>query len=284
MNHKILSSKSLSTKIYNDISDKLDTIDNKPCLAIILIGNKQESITYIKLKRKKCDELGINSSLHSFIDIQPVHYITEKIKNLNRDEKITGIIVQLPLPEFYSQDDEYEILNTVSPEKDVDGFHTSNVGKLTLGKPNFIPCTAEGCHKLLKFYNIPIKGKHIVIIGSSKVVGIPLSYLLLHDGATTTLCNIHTERIKEITNDADILVVCCGVPHLVDSSWIKEGCIVIDVGINHLKDSNKIVGDVNFDDVLSKVKYITPVPGCIGPLTISILMKHLVKLIDENSR
>jgi len=278
MNDKTLSSKPLTERIYSDIIDTLEFMDQKPTLSIILIGDKQESITYIRLKRKKCEELGIQSQLYPFTDRQPVDYILKKIQELNDDESVTGIIVQLPLPEFYSQEDEYNILNTVSPLKDVDGFHTTNVGNLTLNKPEFIPCTAEGCYDLLKFYNIPIKGKHIVIIGSSKVVGIPLSFMLLHDGATTTLCNIHTERIKEISNDADILIACCGVPHLIDSSWIKEGCIVIDVGINHIKDSNKIVGDVNFDDVLPKVKYITPVPGCIGPLTISILMKHLIKL------
>tara|TARA_Y100001958_G_C21208497_1_gene534413 strand:+ start:162 stop:986 length:825 start_codon:yes stop_codon:yes gene_type:complete len=271
---KLLSSKPLTDKYYEMIQTQLKNLPKKPSLAIILVGDKKDSLTYIQFKRKKCDELGIKSHLHTFTEKCSVNGIIHLIQELNQKNDINGIIVQLPLPNFYSESDEYRILNSVHPEKDVDGFHLLNVGNLTLNTPKFIPCTAEGCYELLKYYQIPIKGKHIVIIGSSKVVGLPLSLLLLHAGATTTLCNIHTERIKEISNDADILISCCGVPHLIDSSWIKQDCIVIDVGINYL--NQKIVGDVNFKDVIEKVKYITPVPGCIGPLTISILMKHLL--------
>lgn len=276
MEKKILTSKPLLKLIYDDISLQLETREkyDKPGLAIILVGSRKDSLTYIKLKQKKCRELGIQCFLFQYPALTAIGKIIKEINTLNQIKSISGIIVQLPLPDNFSQDDEYKILNSVSPEKDIDGFHHSNVGNLTLGNPKMIPCTAEGCLELLNYHEIPIKGKHCVIVGSSKVVGVPLSLLLLHEGATTTLCNIHTERIKEITNDADILVVCCGVPHLVDQSWIKEGSIIIDVGINHV--SNKIVGDVNFDDVIHKVNYITPVPGCIGPLTIAILMKHLV--------
>ena len=273
MDHKILKSDLLVKSIYDDISETMEYIE-KPGLAIILVGDKKDSLTYIKLKRNKCKELGIQSFLSCYSEKTDSKEIIKEINTLNEIKTITGIIVQLPLPASFSKEDEYEILNAVSPEKDVDGFHSSNVGKLTLGKPRFIPCTAEGCFELLAYHKIPIKGKHCVIVGSSKVVGVPLSMLLLHGGATTTLCNIHTERIKEITNDADILISCCGSPHLIDRSWIKQDSIVIDVGINHI--DNKIVGDVNFDDVIHKVKYITPVPGCVGPLTIAILMKHLV--------
>ncbi len=271
---KDLKSKDLTTDIYKNIRCKLDNLNDKPGLAIIQIGDRKDSTTYINLKRKKCDELGIDSFLYLYNKNKPVKEIIKNINALNSYDNIKGIIVQLPLPANFTIQDEYEILNSVLPNKDVDGFHHHNMGKLMLNKSTTIPCTAEGCFRLLQYHKIDILGKHIVIIGSSKVIGLPLSLLLLHNGATTTLCNIHTKNIKDITKSADILISCCGSPHLIDSSWIKKDVIIIDVGINHTEKG--IVGDVNYDNVLSKVKYITPVPGCIGPLTIAILMEHLV--------
>ena len=274
---KILTSKDLILDIYKDIQTKLSNLDDKPSLAIIQVGDRMDSTTYINLKRKKCDELGIDTFLYIYNETTPVKEIIKNINDLNNYDNIKGIIVQLPLPDKYTKEDEYEILNSVVPKKDVDGFHHHNMGKLMLNKSTIIPCTAEGCFRLLQYHKIDILGKHIVIVGSSKVIGLPLSLLLLHNGATTTLCNIHTENIKNITKSADILISCCGSPHLIDSSWIKNDVVIIDVGINHTE--NGIVGDVNYDDVLSSVKYITPVPGCIGPLTVSILMEHLVNSI-----
>lgn len=271
---KILSSKELVKNIYESITPEINSMEIKPTLAIILVGDRKDSLTYIKLKRKKCSEIGIDSVLHSFDRSISEQEIISLIVSLNNNNIIKGIILQLPLPDNFTKEEEYNILNTVSPLKDVDGFHYKNVGNLTLNKDGFIPCTAEGCFELLKYHNINIVGKHCVIVGSSKVVGVPLSLLLLHNGATTTLCNIHTENIKDITKQADILISCCGSPHLIDSSWIKENTIILDVGINHI--DKKIVGDVDYENVLSKVKLITPVPGCIGPLTIAILMKHLL--------
>lgn len=271
---KVLTSKDLTTDIYKNIQSKLDNLDGKPGLAIIQVGDRKDSTTYINLKRKKCDKLGIDSFLYLYNKNTSVKEIIKNINSLNSYDNIKGIIVQLPLPDNYTMQDEYEILNSVLPTKDVDGFHHHNMGKLMLNKSITIPCTAEGCFRLLKHHKIDILGKHVVIIGSSKVIGLPLSLLLLHNGATTTLCNIHTENIKDITKSADILISCCGSPHLIDSSWIKKDVVIIDVGINHTEKG--IVGDVNYDNVLSKVKYITPVPGCIGPLTIAILMEHLV--------
>jgi methylenetetrahydrofolate dehydrogenase (NADP+)/methenyltetrahydrofolate cyclohydrolase len=271
---KVLKSKDLTTDIYKNIQNKLSVLDDKPGLAIIQVGDRKDSTTYINLKRKKCDELGIDSFLYLYNKNKPVKEIIKNINALNSYDNIKGIIVQLPLPNNFTTQDEYHILNSVNPKKDVDGFHHHNMGKLMLNKSTTIPCTAEGCFRLLKHHKIDILGKHIVIIGSSKVIGLPLSLLLLHNGATTTLCNIHTKNIKDITKSADILISCCGSPHLIDSSWIKKDVIIIDVGINHTEKG--IVGDVNYDNVLSKVKYITPVPGCIGPLTIAILMEHLV--------
>jgi methylenetetrahydrofolate dehydrogenase (NADP+) / methenyltetrahydrofolate cyclohydrolase len=274
---KDLMSNGLTTDIYKNIQSKLIKSDNKPGLAIIQVGDRKDSNTYINLKRKKCDELGIDSFLYLYTKNKPIKEIIKNINALNNYDNIKGIIVQLPLPDNFTVEDEYEILNSVNPKKDVDGFHHHNMGKLMLNKSTIIPCTAEGCFKLLKYHKIDILGKHIVIVGSSKVIGLPLSLLLLHNGATTTLCNIHTKNIKDITKSADILISCCGSPHLIDSTWIKKDSIIIDVGINHT--DSGIVGDVNYDDVLSSVKYITPVPGCIGPLTIAILMEHLVDSI-----
>ena len=277
LDSKNLDSKVLIDEIYDPVKEKLQATDNKPGLAIIQVGDRKDSSTYINLKRKKCDKLGINSFLYIYNENKSVDEIVKNIKILNTYDNINGILVQLPLPNNFTKQDEYDILNSIVPEKDVDGFHHINMGKLMVDKPHMIPCTAEGCFRLLKHHKIDILGKHIVIVGSSKVVGLPLSLLLLHDGATTTLCNIHTENIKNITQKADILISCCGSPHLIDSTWIQKDVIIIDVGINHTE--NGIVGDVNYDDVLSKVKYITPVPGCIGPLTIAILIEHLVNTI-----
>ena len=274
---KDLKSNGLTTDIYKNIQSKLIKSDNKPGLAIIQVGDRKDSNTYINLKRKKCDELGIDSFLYLYTKNKPIKEIIKNINALNNYDNIKGIIVQLPLPDNFTVEDEYEILNSVNPKKDVDGFHHHNMGKLILNKSTIIPCTAEGCFRLLQYHKIDILGKHIVIVGSSKVIGLPLSFLLLHNGATTTLCNIHTKNIKDITKSADILISCCGSPHLIDSTWIKKDSIIIDVGINHT--DSGIVGDVNYDDVLSSVKYITPVPGCIGPLTIAILMEHLVDSI-----
>lgn len=269
-----LNSKILIDSIYTDIKKKMKNMDKKKSLAIIIVGEKKDSMTYIKLKIKKCEELGIQTYLYSFSDRISINHIIKSIEALNNYKFISGILVQLPLPKNFTKQDEYKILNSISPNKDIDGFHHLNMGKLMVNEQSILPCTAEGCFRLLKHHNINIIGKHIVIIGSSKVVGLPLSLLLLHNGATTTLCNIYTENIKDIAKSADILISCCGSPHLIDSTWIKKDSIIIDVGINH-KD-NKIIGDVNYNDVLSKVKYITPVPGCIGPLTIAILIEHLI--------
>ena len=271
---KNLDSKLLTKEIYENVKNKLQSSDKKPTLAIIIVGEKKDSMTYIKLKRKKCEELGIETYLYSFSEKVSIDHIIKSIEALNNYQFISGILVQLPLPKKFTKEDEYLILNSVDPMKDVDGFHHSNMGNLIVNKPTLIPCTAEGCFRLLKYHNIDILGKHIVIVGCSKVVGLPLSLLLLHNGATTTLCNIHTENIKDITRTADILISCCGSPNLIDKSWIKKDVIIIDVGINHTEKG--IVGDVNYNDVLSKVKYITPVPGCVGPLTIAILIEHLM--------
>ena len=273
MNSKLLISKPIINKIYEDIYQKINKLNYIIGLAVILIGNREDSISYIKMKQKKCKELGIESYLFHFNETITENIIIEKIQELNNDNKIHGILIQLPLPQHTNGN---KIIHSIDYKKDVDGFHFINMGKLTINsKPLFIPCTPLGCFELLKYYNIPIKGKHIVIIGSSIVVGLPLSLLLLHNGATPTLCNINTENIKLISKTADILIVCCGVPKLINNEWIKKDCIIIDIGFNKI--DGKIIGDVDFENVIHKVKYITPVPGGIGPMTIAMLIKNTIK-------
>jgi len=281
MEHKLLKGGPVADKIIEEVKDHIQKNKIQTSLAIILVDERQDSLTYIRLKRKKCEELDIRTFLFTFTRDQPVQHIIDLIDELNENDAVNGIIVQLPLPNTFTDEDEYRILNRISPEKDVDGFHKENMGKLMLNKDGFIPCTAAGCYELIKHYKIDVHGKHVVVIGSSKVVGLPLSILLLHKGATVTLCNVNTKNIKDLTKKADILISACGVASLVKRDWINENAVIIDVGINHIVDANdkkRIVGDVDFHDVLDKVKYITPVPGGVGPLTVATLMKHVARL------
>ena len=281
MEHKLLKGGPVADKIIEEVKEHIQKNKIQTSLAIILVDERQDSLTYIRLKRKKCEELDIRTFLFTFTRDQPVQHIIDLIDELNENDAVNGIIVQLPLPNTFTDEDEYIILNRVSPEKDVDGFHQENMGKLMLNKDGFIPCTAAGCYELIKHYKIDVHGKHVVVIGSSKVVGLPLSILLLHKGATVTLCNVNTKNIKDLTKKADILVSACGVASIVKKDWIQDNVIIIDVGINHIVDANdkkRIVGDVDFHDVLDKVKYITPVPGGVGPLTVATLMKHVARL------
>ena len=281
MEHKLLKGGPVADKIIEEVKDHIQKNKIQTSFAIILVDERQDSLTYIRLKRKKCEELDIRTFLFTFTRDQPVQHIIDLIDELNENDAVNGIIVQLPLPNTFTDEDEYKILNRISPEKDVDGFHKENMGKLMLNKDGFIPCTAAGCYELIKHYKIDVHGKHVVVIGSSKVVGLPLSILLLHKGATVTLCNVNTKNIKDLTIKADILISACGVASLVKKKWIKENAVIIDVGINHIVDANdkkRIVGDVDFHDVLDKVKYITPVPGGVGPLTVATLMKHVARL------
>ena len=274
--NKLLSSKPITDKYYETIQTQLKNISEKPSLAILLVGDKKDSLTYIQLKRKKCDELGIKSYLHTFTDKCSVNGIIHLIQMLNDNKDINGIIVQLPLPEFYSESDEYRILNSVNPEKDIDGFHLLNVGNLTLNTPKFIPCTAEGCYELLKYYQIPIKGKHIVIIGSSKVVGLPLSLLLLHRNATVTICHSRTKGLENHIRSADIIVGAVGIPKFIQGDWIKDGAIVIDAGYHPEQ-----CGDIDLESCAERTVAYTPVPGGVGPMTINTLILQTIEACES---
>jgi 5,10-methylene-tetrahydrofolate dehydrogenase/methenyl tetrahydrofolate cyclohydrolase len=275
----ILNGSELSKKIKDDLKIKIDKLDTKPGLGIILIGDNIESKIYVEMKKKTCSELNINIEYYKFpIDVEQ-GIILETIKNMNDNKSIHGILIQLPLPNHLNTN---LILNTVSHEKDVDGFHTINAGKLFQNRDSTsIPCTPLGCLELLDHYNINVKSMNAVIIGCSNIVGLPLSMLLLHRGATITICHIDTKNTKELVQKADLIVSCCGVPHLVKEDWVKKNAIIIDIGINKLNDSKKgyrLVGDVDYENVKNKCSYITPVPGGVGPMTVAMLMKNVYNL------
>ena len=271
----ILDGKKLSNEIKDNLRNYIKLYDNKPGLAIILIGNKSDSEIYVKMKKRACKYVGINNYDYKYDENIDEQIIIDKILELNNDKNINGILVQLPLPKKFNKN---KILNSIHIDKDIDGFHEINVGKLTLNKNGLYPCTPLGVIKLLDYYKITLKGKHIVIIGKSNIVGLPLSLLLLHREATITICHSNTINLKDISNKADILISACGQPEMIDSSYIKENSIIIDIGINRINYDNdkgyKIVGDVKYNDVFDKCYAITPVPGGIGPMTIAILLEN----------
>ena len=278
-------------EIRNQIKEEINTFDKKhtpPGLGIVMVGDRVDSATYVRMKKRACNEVGIYHEEVRLSENVSQEILLEKIHSLNNNPSIHGILIQLPLP---SHIDTNKVLKSVSREKDVDGFHPENVGNLTLNRLEdvLMPCTPKGCIELLDKYNIQIEGKHAVVIGKSAIVGMPLSLLLLHREATVSVCHIKTQNIKSITRQADILISACGQAEMIKSDWIKEGCVVIDVGINSVDDANskrgyKIVGDVDFDDVRAKVSAITPVPGGVGPMTIAMLLKNTLTAFKSQSQ
>lgn len=284
---KLINGKEISLQIYSELNDRISKLKNLgfiPGLAVIIVGNRIDSLTYVKMKEKKCLELGIKSSLIKLDESISESELIYQICNLNNDKSIHGILVQLPLPKHINEN---VVLNRINLEKDVDGFHFNNIGKLTLNRsPNFVPCTPKGCIELLKRSNIEIKGKNVVILGRSNIVGLPLSLLLLHENATVTICHSKTQNVTDLTQKADIIIAACGRTQMVKKEWIKEKCVIIDVGINSIEDKTKkrgyrLVGDVDFESVKEKVGYITPVPGGVGPMTIAMLMEQTVKSCER---
>ncbi len=280
----ILDGLKLSKQIKDDLRSKIKNMKIKPGLGIILVGDNIESETYVKMKQKTCKDLNINIELYKFPNDIDQNTLIDTIKHMNDNISIHGILVQLPLPQHLNTD---LILNTVSHDKDVDGFHTINAGRLFQNRDiGLIPCTPLGCIELLDHYNINVKSMNTVIIGCSNIVGLPLSMLLLQRGATITICHIDTKNTKELVQHADLIVSCCGVAHLVKEDWIKKDAIIIDIGINKIIDNSKrgykLVGDVDFDNVKNKCKYITPVPGGVGPMTVAMLMKNVYNLAENS--
>lgn len=267
----------MSQHIREDVTTEVETLRNKsgitPGLAAVLVGDNPASEIYVRNKRKACEQVGIYSEEHRLSKETTQSELLSLIDTLNQDENIHGILVQLPLPE---QIDSTTILRSVSPLKDVDGFHPENVGLLVEGNPRFVSCTPNGIMKMLDFYNIEIKGKEAVVVGRSNIVGKPTAVLLLHRHATVTICHSRTIRLDEVTRRADILVAAIGRPHFITGDMVKEGAVVIDVGINRNKEG-KLIGDVDFEKVKEKASYITPVPGGVGPMTIAMLLWNTVE-------
>ncbi|MEN2998167.1 MAG: bifunctional methylenetetrahydrofolate dehydrogenase/methenyltetrahydrofolate cyclohydrolase FolD [Brevinematia bacterium] len=249
----------------------------KITLAVILVGNNPASRVYVSAKTRECREVGIETKDFFLPEDTREDELLRIIGELNRDDDVDGILVQLPLPKHI---DEFRIITSVSPFKDVDGFHPENIGRLAIGKPFVEPCTPKGIIRLMEYYNIPIEGKRAVIVGRSNIVGRPLSLMLLHRNATVTICHSKTSDLAEVTRSADILVVAVGKPFFVKSNMVKEGAVVIDVGINRveLEGKSKVVGDVDFEDVKNLCSFITPVPGGVGPMTRAMLLENTYTL------
>ncbi|EEK71625.1 MULTISPECIES: bifunctional methylenetetrahydrofolate dehydrogenase/methenyltetrahydrofolate cyclohydrolase FolD [Bacillus cereus group] len=244
-----------------------------PGLAVILVGEDPASRSYVKGKEKGCEQVGIYSELIELPETITEERLLAEIDRLNGDDRINGILVQLPLPKHI---EEKAIIERISPEKDVDGFHPISVGRMMTGQDTFLPCTPHGILELVKETNFDISGKHVVVIGRSNIVGKPVGQLFLNENATVTYCHSKTQNIKELSKLADILIVAVGRPKMVTADYIKEGAVVIDVGVNRLE-TGKLCGDVDFDNVLDVAGYITPVPKGVGPMTITMLLHNTVE-------
>ncbi|EAK8628888.1 bifunctional methylenetetrahydrofolate dehydrogenase/methenyltetrahydrofolate cyclohydrolase FolD [Campylobacter jejuni] len=273
----LLDGKALSAKIKEELKEKNQFLKSKgieSCLAVVLVGDNPASQTYVKSKAKACEECGIKSLVYHLNENTTQNELLALINTLNHDDSVHGILVQLPLPDHICKD---LILESIISSKDVDGFHPINVGYLNLGlESGFLPCTPLGVMKLLKAYKIDLEGKDAVIIGASNIVGRPMATMLLNAGATVSVCHIKTKDLSLYTRQADLIIVAAGCVNLLRSDMVKEGVIVVDVGINRLE-SGKIVGDVDFEEVSKKSSYITPVPGGVGPMTIAMLLENTVK-------
>jgi len=269
----LLDGKKVANEINERLKDEIKGEINVPGLAVILIGNRRDSIKYIEEIKKVSREIGMRFLFFNKSETLEQNTIIQNIKELNKNPTINGIIVQLPLPDSFNTE---KILDTIDPSKDVDGFNMINRGNLFLNRiPDSIPCTPLGCMELIDHYGIDIEGLNVCVIGCSNVVGLPLSILLQQRNATVTMCHKYTRDLKEHTLRSDIIFSCCGVAKIIKGDMVKEGAIVVDVGINFI--DGRIVGDVDFEGVKDKCSYITPVPGGIGPMTISMLMKQTIK-------
>ncbi|MDE7274727.1 MAG: bifunctional methylenetetrahydrofolate dehydrogenase/methenyltetrahydrofolate cyclohydrolase FolD [Lachnospiraceae bacterium] len=273
--YQIIDGKKISQEIKDELKEKVAVLKEQGknvCLAVIQVGSDPASGVYVGNKKKACAYIGIESLAYELPEETTEQELLDLIQKLNADDKVNGILVQLPLP---GQINEEKVIQTIAPEKDVDGFHEKNVGALCVGSKGYVSCTPLGIIQLLKRSGIEISGKHCVVIGRSNIVGKPMSMLLLRENGTVTVCHSRTQNLKEITRQADILVVAVGKPKFVDDSYIKEGAVVIDVGI-HRDENNKLCGDVDFEKAAPHTSAITPVPGGVGPMTIAMLMYNCV--------
>lgn len=273
---QLIDGKTISAKVKEEVKNEAAQLTEKgvvPCLAVILVGDDKASQTYVNSKEKACKACGIRSLKYTLEANTGESALIDLIQSLNENDEVDGILVQLPLPKHI---DENKILEKISCEKDVDGFHAVNVGRLVSGLDGFVPCTPCGIMRLFKEYGIKVSGKNAVVIGRSNIVGKPMANLLLNANATVTVTHSKTQNLAKITKDADIIVVAIGKPNFLKADMVKNGAVVIDVGINRLE-NNKLVGDVDFENVANKCSFITPVPGGVGPMTIAMLLKNTIK-------
>ena len=286
---KVLSGKDTAVAVYASFKNRLDILSKKgiiPGLCVILVGDDPASQIYVKTKTKKLQSLGLRSkNIYLDIDVSQNELI-QIINGLNQDSNYHGILVQMPLPGHI---DSQEIINSIDSTKDVDGFHPENVGWLSIGKPRFIPCTPKGIMKIFKHYNIELSGKDIVVIGRSNIVGRPMSILVSSNGewsnGTCTICHSRTKNLEQYTRNADVVISAIGKPNYLKADMIKKGSIIIDVGINRVEAENdkgyKIIGDVDYNSVIDKVSFITPVPGGVGPMTIAMLVENTIEAAEQ---
>ncbi len=282
MDDKIIDGKLVSEKIRGEIKIRVDELKNMsssvPGLAAVLVGDDGPSQIYVRNKRKACENVGIYSEEHKLPEDTSEDDLLNLINKLNNQKNINGILIQLPLPKHIN---ETKVLNSVNPDKDVDGFHPVNAGNLFEGKPSFIACTPHGIVKMLEHYKIEIEGKNAVVLGRSNIVGKPAAILLLQKNATVTICHSRTKNLEKVLSEADIIVAAIGRANFVKDSMVKEGAVIIDVGINRL-DTGKLAGDVDFQNVISKSSMITPVPGGVGPMTITMLLWNTLQSFEKS--
>lgn len=276
---QIIDGKRISLELKDELKDTVARYKEQGTeitLAVIQVGNDPASSVYVGNKKKACAYIGIESLSYELEESTTEEELISLIERLNQDKKVNGILVQLPLPKHIDED---RIIKTIDPGKDVDGFHPASVGALSIGQKGFVSCTPAGIIELLKRSNIQIEGKECVVLGRSNIVGKPMAMLLLRENGTVTICHSKTKDLKAVTKRADILIVAIGKPKFIDSEYVKEGAVVVDVGI-HRNENNKLCGDVDFDSVKDVASFITPVPGGVGPMTIAMLMKNCVETVS----
>ena len=277
---QIIDGKKISQEIKDELREqvaKLKEQGTTVSLAVIQVGNDPASSVYVRNKKLACEYIGIQSLSYELPEETSEEELVGLVQKLNEDPTVNGILVQLPVPEHINAD---KIIQTISPDKDVDGFHPQNVGKLVIGEKGFVSCTPAGIIQLLKRSGIEITGKHCVVIGRSNIVGKPMALLMLRENATVTVAHSKTHNLKEICQNADILIVAIGKPQFITADYVKDGAVVIDVGI-HRDENNKLCGDVKYDEVAPKASAITPVPGGVGPMTIAMLMHNCLESFNN---
>jgi methylenetetrahydrofolate dehydrogenase (NADP+)/methenyltetrahydrofolate cyclohydrolase len=273
---QIIDGKQISRDIKEELKTEVASLKaqgKECCLAVIQVGNDPASSVYVNNKKKACEYIGIRSLAYELPEETTQEELLALVDRLNNDSSVHGILCQLPLPKHIDED---AVITAISPKKDVDGFHPENVGNLVIGQQGFVSCTPAGIIQLLKRSGVEMSGKHCVVIGRSNIVGKPMALLMLRENATVTICHSRTKNLKEICREADILIVAIGKPRFVGADYIREGAVVIDVGI-HRNEDNKLCGDVKYDEAEKKASLITPVPGGVGPMTIAMLMNNCVE-------